>query len=56
MRYLSVAEGLAEEGRQLGLEAGDLAAQLQSRLALVDRDAKPVKLVLSQQRRHLAKV
>lgn len=56
MRDLGVAEGLAEEGRQLGLEAGDLPPQLQPRLALVDRDAEPVKLVLSQQGRHLAKV
>ena len=41
MRYLGVAESLAEEAGQLGLEAGDLPAQLQPRLALVDRDAKP---------------
>lgn len=56
MRDLGVAECLAEEGRQLGLEAANLPAQLQSRLVLVDGDAEPVKLVLSQQSRHLAKV
>jgi hypothetical protein len=56
MGHLGVAESLAEKGRQLGLEAGDLPAQLQPRLALVNRNAEPVKLVLSQQSRHLAKV
>ena len=48
MRDLGVAERLAEKSRQLSLEAGDLTAQLQPRLALVDCDAKPVKLILSQ--------
>jgi hypothetical protein len=55
VRDLGVTEGLAEEAGQLRLEAGDLAAQLQPRLALVDRNAEPGKLLLSKQRRHHGK-
>jgi len=40
VRHLGVAERLAEERCQLGLEAGDLRAKLQPRLALVDRSAR----------------
>jgi hypothetical protein len=52
MGHIGVAEGLAEETRQLRLEPPDLAPQLQPRLALVDGDAEPGKSLFSQQRRH----
>jgi hypothetical protein len=52
VRHLGVAEGLAEESRQLRLEAGDLLAQLQPRPALVDDDAQPTEFLLSEQSRH----
>ncbi|HEV7769553.1 MAG TPA: hypothetical protein VGO66_02720 [Solirubrobacterales bacterium] len=42
---LGVTEGLAEEPRQLGLEPGDLLAQLRPREALVDLEVKPGKAV-----------
>jgi hypothetical protein len=47
-----VAEGLAEEARQLRLEPPDLPPQLQPRLALVDGDAETGNPLFSQQRRH----
>lgn len=56
VRNLGVAEPLADEAGELCLEPGDLAAQLQPRLALVDRNTQPVELPLSQQSRHLQKV
>lgn len=43
VRYLGVAECLSEEPAKLGLEPGDLAAQLEPCLALVDRDARSMK-------------
>lgn len=43
VRHLGVTEGLAEEPAQLGLEPGDLAAQLKPGLALVDRDIRSVE-------------
>jgi hypothetical protein len=55
VRDLGVSEGLGEEIGELGLEAGDLPAQLQSRPSLVDRDPKPGEFLLSQQSRHSEK-
>lgn len=49
---LGVAEGLGEEARQLGLQAGDLAAQLPARLALVRRRREPGELLSFQQNGH----
>lgn len=45
---LGVAEGIAEEVRQLRLELGDLPPQLQPRPALVYADAQAVESLLSQ--------
>ncbi len=44
--HLGVAEGLSEEGTELGLEPGDLAAQLEPCLALVDRDSRSLKRLI----------
>ncbi|HEX5983215.1 MAG TPA: hypothetical protein VFY69_03315 [Solirubrobacterales bacterium] len=49
---LGMAEGLGEEARQLALQARDLPAQLQPRVALVSLAWKPGELVLSQQSGH----
>jgi hypothetical protein len=46
--HLGVAERLAEEGCQLGLELGDLATQLAARPALVDSEVEPGKPLLSE--------
>ena len=51
VRNLSTAEGLGEDAGQLRLEAADLAAQLKSRLALVD-PAPESGEVISQQSGH----
>jgi hypothetical protein len=48
VRDLRVTEPLADETGELGLEAGDLPAQLQPRLALVDRTNQPSKFLLSE--------
>jgi hypothetical protein len=56
MGNLRVAKSLADEAGELRLEPGDLPAQLQPRLALVDRNAQPVEFPLSQQSRHPQKV
>lgn len=54
VRDLRVSEGLAEERSQLRLEAADLAAQLESRLALVNSNPEPGELLVSQQSGHLS--
>lgn len=54
VRNLGVAESLAEEPTELGLQPGNLAAQLESCLALVDRDAKSRKRLI-EKTRHLRK-
>lgn len=46
VRHLGVAERLAEQGAEVGLEPGDLAAQLEPCLALVDRDARSWKRLI----------
>lgn len=46
VRHLGVAKRLAEEPGELGLEPGDLAAQLETCLALVDRDARSLKRLI----------
>ena len=46
VRYLGMAEGLAEEPAELGFEPGDLAAQLEPCLALVDLDARSVERLI----------
>jgi hypothetical protein len=46
VRHLGVAEGLAEEPAELSLEPGDLAAQLEPCLALVDRDARSLERLI----------
>ncbi|HEU4738436.1 MAG TPA: hypothetical protein VFS54_05060 [Solirubrobacterales bacterium] len=46
VRHLGMAEGLAEEPAELGLEPGDLAAQLEACLALVNRDARSRKRLI----------
>jgi hypothetical protein len=46
VRHLDVTERLAEEPAELGLEPGDLAAQLETCLALVDRDARSLKRLI----------
>jgi len=56
MGDLGVAESLAEEARQLRLQAGDLTAQLQPGPALIDSDPEPGELFSSQQSGHLVKV
>lgn len=53
MRNLRVAETLADETGELRLEASDLPAQLQPRLALVNCNTQPVEFPLFQQSRHL---
>lgn len=53
---LGVAESLAEERGELRLEARDLAAQLQPRLALADSCSKPGELIAIQQSGHRHKV
>ncbi len=53
VRDLGMAESLADEAGELGLKPADLPAQLQSRLALVDRDIEPIESSLFQQSRHL---
>lgn len=50
--HIGVSEGVAEEPRQLRLEPGDLPAQLQPRLALVDSAVEPGELLSSQQGGH----
>jgi hypothetical protein len=47
-----VTEGLAEERTELRLQARDLAAQLEPRLALVASDPEPGELLAFQQSRH----
>ena len=56
VRHLGVAEPLADETGELRLQPGDLATQLQPRLALVDADIQTLESPLSQQSRHLPKV
>lgn len=56
MRDRRVAEGLAEDFRQLRLEATDLAAQLEPRPTLVDPDPEPGELLSIQQCRHFEEV
>ena len=46
VRYLDMAESLGKEPAQLRLEPGDLAAQLEPGLALIDRDARSVKRLI----------
>ena len=52
---LRVAESLSEELAQLSFETADLAAQLQTRLPLVDPGAEPDELIAFQQSGHLQK-
>jgi hypothetical protein len=54
--HLGVAESLPEEGRQLCLEAADLAPQLKSRLALIDAGSEPSELIAFQQSGHQQKL
>jgi hypothetical protein len=49
---LGVAKGIPEETRQLHLESGDLLAQLQPRLTLVDRDVEPGETVFQRSGHH----
>lgn len=51
-----MAEGLAEQPSQLGLEAADLTPQLEPRLALVDLGPEPGELLSFQQSRHREEV
>ena len=53
---LGVAEGLAEERRQLRLETRDLPPQLEPRLALVDAGTEPGELIEFQQSGHQQKL
>jgi len=46
VRNLGVAEGLGEESGELGLEPGDLLAQLKPGFALVDRDTRSLKRLI----------
>jgi hypothetical protein len=48
VRDLRVPKPLADKTGELCLEAGDLPAQLQPRLALVDRTIQPSEFLLSQ--------
>lgn len=56
VRDLRVTEPLSDKAGELRLETTDLPAQLQPRLALVDRDVQPIEVPLSQQSRHLQRV
>jgi hypothetical protein len=53
---LGMAERLREEVGKLRLEAGDLPAQLQPRVALVDPEREPGELLSFQQSGHRLKV
>jgi hypothetical protein len=56
VRNLRVTEPLGDEAGELFLKPSDLPAQLQTRLALIDRDIQPVESPLSQQSRHLQRL
>lgn len=56
MRDRGAAESLTEERSQLRLETANLAAQLESRRALVDPDPELVELLAFQQSGHPGKL